>query len=89
MISLDVAAKWFPIIDCTQSDVTRWLKITSDVFEEGVAMKTVVSLLALGSPGRFRRPRAQSAPAPLLLPFGPPVTPGRVLQTADMTNPNR
>lgn len=50
-------------------------------------MKTVVSLLALGSlAGSVAL--AQSASAPLLPPFGPPVTPGRVLQTADMTNPN-
>jgi len=50
-------------------------------------MKTVVSLLALGSlAGSVAL--AQSASAPLPPPFGPPVTPGRVLQTADMTNPN-
>ena len=50
-------------------------------------MKTVVSLIALGSlAGSVAL--AQSASAPLPPPFGPPVTPGRVLQTADMTNPN-
>ena len=51
-------------------------------------MKTVTFLLGAGSLAAAAAVAMAQTSAPAPPPFGPPVAPGRVIQTSDMTNPN-
>jgi len=55
--------------------------------KEEVVLKTVTFLLGAGSVAAAAAMAMAQTSAPPPPPFGPPVAPGRVIQTSDMTNP--